>query len=86
MDGQLFRYVIIRFRPDTKELSYSQLCMLLIWCSHFQIICLCGKDEEQWVRVMAEVVKPLLETQSLEASVSGSIHNDVMETLRSVCE
>ena len=36
-------------------------------------------------RVMAEVVKPLLETQSLEASVSGSIHNDVMETLRSVC-
>ena len=52
----------------------------------FQIICCCGKDEEQWVRVMAEVVKPLLETQSLEASVSGSIHNDVMETLRSVCE
>jgi len=38
------------------------------------------------VRVMAEVVKPLLETQSLEASVSGSVHNDLMETLRSVCK
>ena len=38
------------------------------------------------MRVMAEVVKPLLETQSLEASVSGSVHNDLMETLRSVCK
>ena len=38
------------------------------------------------MRVMAEVVKPLLETQSLEASVSGSIHNDVMETLKSACK
>lgn len=38
------------------------------------------------MRVMAEVVKPLLETQSLEASVSGSIHNDLMETLRNVCK
>ena len=52
----------------------------------YWIICRCGKDEEQWVRVMAEVVKPLLETQSLEAAVSGSIHSDVMDTLRSVCE
>lgn len=49
----------------------------------YQIICRCGKDEEHWVRVMAEVVKPLLETQSLEASVSGSIHSDLMETLKS---
>ena len=38
------------------------------------------------MRVMAEVVKPLLETQSLEASVSGSIHSDLMETLKSACK